>query len=306
MAQNYKPLTARDRKKIARFMNSLSYLHYFNILKGIALSRFEWEGMPESVDLDYLNEKLLSSDVSFFYEKDLQQYLALESVPAGGMNVYGKFPDREVIGMNGYTNKVNDKNSVLIRCSVSLYNDRMMTTLEGIQFFAAQLAEIDRAMIINVKKQKVPWILAIDEKMHITLDQIVEDSEDGVPVIPVDPNFENFVKVLNTQCALIAPQLFDLKKSVWQEALGFVGITNTSIEKRERVNTAEIEANDAGTIAQRYVALTPLVRACEDINKMYSDLKVSVHFHDNLTAELDGVSDQEQEGAEDDTEGFSE
>ena len=297
----YRPLNSKERKKIARYQNSLYYLHYFNILKGIALSRFEWQGMPESVDLDYLSEQLLSKDVSFLFEEGLGEYLALESDPIGSPNVYGKFTDREVIGQNGYTRKVNDKDSVLIRCTLSTYNNRLMTPLEGIQFYAAQLAEIDRGIIQNVKKQKLPWIIAADPKMNITFDNLVEDSEDGVPVITVDPNFEQFVKVLNTHCEFIAPAMFNLKKSVFQEALGFLGVTNTSIEKRERVNAAEIEANDAGTVAQRYMALVPLVRACNKINKMYPDLHVSVRFRDNLTAELDGESDDER-GEEDDIE----
>lgn len=283
----------RQRKTKARIENTIAYLHYFNRLKNLAVTRFEWLRMPEEIDIEYLNSVLLNNVALFFHDDELEQYLALERTTFSGINVYGRPQEYFVNAVNGYHRSLKASECVPIKCTPTRANEVSLTTLEGIQYYATQLAEIDRTMFVNIKRQKSPWLLEGDENLISTVEKMFELIDENVPMIPVDSDFNKLVQVLNTNAPFIAPQLYDLKKSVWQEALDFLGITNSSIEKRERVNVSEIEANNAGTVMSRYVILQPLKQACEKINKMFG-LDVDVEFRDNVEASIDGTNDDEE------------
>lgn len=264
--------------------------HYADRLTELAMSCFEWKGLPESCDSAFLEKTLFENGKVLFFEDDVLGHLTLPCSTVGDLNVYGIEKTRHVNAINGYNTTRTDKNSVII------YNNYMKeSSLADVSFYARKLAEIDRTIDINVNRQKTPLIILCDEKQKITVRKLYEDYEGNEPVIFGEKALGNEIKVLKTDAPYVAQQLYDLKQSVWQEALTCLGIPNSSIEKRERVNSAEIEANNAGTVAMRYPRLEMRKQACEKINKMFG-LNVSVEFRDNMTAGNDAVNDEHKEG----------
>lgn len=298
MASNSKPLNSKQRRKIAAISNTVAFLHYQSLLKELAMVRGEWKELPEEINVDYVNESMLEYDQVFFRDEDVDEYIVLRCVLEGPLDVYGVPIYREAYGMNGYHRRLDKTNSVLIKCKPCRIGDTIVTPMQAINYYAQHLAEYDRAIVANVKKQKIPWILSGDKKAEEAIDRLFEDTDNGVPFVQADVDFEKYIKAINLTAPLVAPQLYVLKQSVMQEALMCLGIPNSSIEKKERVNTREVEANNSGTIMYRYVVLDPVTRACNQINKMFG-LNVSYEFRNNVDASIDGTNDEDADMEED-------
>ena len=61
------------------------------------------------------------------------------------------------------------------------------------------------------------------------------------------------------------------------EALTFLGINNANTDKKERLITDEVKANDEQLYVARQVMLNARKQACEEINKMFG-LNIDVEF----------------------------
>ena len=87
-----------------------------------------------------------------------------------------------------------------------------------------------------------------------------------------------------TGAPLVAPALQQLKQTIWNDALESLGIANHGADKKERVNTLEIQANQGGTIASRYSGLIAREQACDAVNKMFGT-DIGVRYREEVTPE---------------------
>lgn len=289
---------SRQRKKFANISNTVAFLHYQTLLKELAMVRGEWKELPEEINVDYVNESMLEQDQVFFRDEDLDAYVVLRCVLEGPLDVYGVPVNRVAYGMNGYHRTFDKTNSVLIKCKPCRIGNKLVTPMQAINYYAQLIAEIDRTIVTNLKRQKLPWLLSGDSKALATIEALFEDIDTNVPFVQVDKDFSKYIEAINLQAPLVAPQLYVLKQSYMQEALMCLGIPNSSIEKKERVNTREVEANNSGTVMYRYVLLDPVTRACKEINKMFG-LNVSYEFRNNVDAAIDGTNDEDADEEED-------
>ena len=92
-------------------------------------------------------------------------------------------------------------------------------------------------------------------------------------------------KVLKTDAPFVARNLYDLKVQYWNEALTYLGISNTNIQKKERLISDEVTRAMGATIASRYSRLNARREAVEKINKMFG-LNIEVNYREDYR-ELD-------------------
>ena len=71
----------------------------------------------------------------------------------------------------------------------------------------------------------------------------------------------------------------------WNEALTYLGISNVTIEKKERLISDEVARANGGTIASRYSPLEARKDACEKIREMFGT-EISVTFRDDINTDL--------------------
>src|SRR5699024_10286316 len=64
-------------------------------------------------------------------------------------------------------------------------------------------------------------------------------------------------------------ELLKAKQTVWAEIMTYFGIENTNISKAERVQSAEVEANNGQIEANRLIRLNCRREACRQINRKY-------------------------------------
>ena len=250
-------------------------LYYFRLME-LSMSMFEWINLPDSVDPRFLELCLFGEGQAVFFEDDVLGYLALQCATGGELNVYRIPTKRKAYATSGYQKDLTDKNSVII-FNNELHTNSMLPVLD----YAQKLWDLDRSIIVNAKAQKTPVAILCNEKQRLSLKQVYEQYEGNQPFIFGNDTLDlKQIQVVKTDAPFVADKLYQLKTQIWNEALTYLGISNTNVQKKERLITEEAIRNMGGTIASRYSRLNSRKRACEEINKMFN-LNIDVQFRED-------------------------
>ena len=156
------------------------------------------------------------------------------------------------------------------------------------ELFALRLYEAERTAEVNIKAQKTPVLLLMDEKQRLTMENLYSQYEGNRPVIFGDKNSlgENVIKAINTQAPFIADKIIDYKKEIWNEALTFLGINNIMVDKKERLITDEANSNNELINLNLQSYLAPREEACRQFNEKFgftgTDKEISVRVRSDL------------------------
>lgn len=270
--------------------NVMSYNQYLMRLTELAISVFEWEGLPKTVDARYIELKLFEVGSMVYFNDDVIGDLCLECIPSGRLNVYGEPVIRRAYsGYNNYSMMLKESNSVII------WNNYLRTnSVADVMTFARRLSALDRIIDVNTNAQKTPVMVQGTEKQRLTLINLYKEFDGNTPFIFGDSNLDlNTLKVLKTDAPFISDKVYELKVQIWNEALTYLGISNLNIQKKSRLITDEVQRNQGGTIASRYSRLKSRQQAAEKINEMFGS-DISVDYSEGMiedTGEEGGVSE---------------
>lgn len=275
-------------RKKTNFSSSLlknmhSYYDYYSWLEQIALTSFKWDNVPLSVDKRFLELCLFESGMCVFFKDELIsdteecQYLALNCLIDGGLNVYNVPIKRIAYASNGYQKPLTIEDSVII------YNNYLRTSdREVITGYAQRLYNLDRAIDVNANAQKTPILLQCDETQKLSVLNAYKEFDGNAPVIMSGKNFDlNTFQSLSTNAPYVADELYELKVKIWNEALTYLGVANISQQKRERMLVDEVLRQQGGVLASRNSRLLARQEACEMINNKFN-LNISVSFRDGM------------------------
>ena len=259
------------------FKNDDTFIFYYNRLKELAISMFEWKNLPDTIDERFLELLLFDYGSAIFFKDDVIGDLVLQYTNRGKLDLYRVPIYRRAFGINGYSKELDNTNSVII------YNNMLKTnTVKACTFYARKLWNIDMTFDINIHAQKTPIVIVCDENQKLTFENLYKQYIGNEPVIFGSKDLDvKSVQVLNTQAPWLGQQLLELKNSTFAEALTYLGISNTSYVKKERMLKDEIIRNQGGTYASRNSRLIMRQKACDEINEMFGT-NISVEIRKDL------------------------
>lgn len=273
---------SKKRANITEFENSLllnnrTYYQYVDRLTQLAISRIIWHELPDTVDERYLELHLFTDGQMIYFNDEVIGNLCLNCTMTGRFDVYG-YPilRRAYSAYNNYNKMLKPDNSVVI------FNNLLRTnSILDVKMFALRLYNIDRTIDINVNAQKTPVLIVCDESERLTMQNVYKQWQGNEPVIKGDKNLNvKGITVLKTDAPFVADKLYELKCNIWNEALTYLGISNITVNKKERLITDEVERNQGGVLANRYPFLNPREKAVEQINKMFGT-NISVEYRED-------------------------
>ena len=275
------------------YMNNRTYMQYYHRLTELALSMFEWQNLPKTVDQRFLEMCLFSDGMCVFFEDEVLGYLGLRCMIGGKLNVYQIPTDRRAYATNGYQKELDGTNSVII------FNNYLHTnSMLDVEMFSKRLYNLDRAIDVNANAQKTPVLIQCDESQRLTMKNLYKQYEGNEPFIFGSKGLDaNGLKVLQTGAPYVADKLYELKTQIWNEALTYLGISNINVVKKERMITDEVTRNQGGTVASRYSRLESRRQACKQINEMFG-LDIWVEYREDFQ----DVEEQENENEEEEEE----
>ena len=267
----------RDSEAI--ITNNIVFGHYYRRLKELALSMFEWKNLPESVDSRFLEDSLFRDGFCAFFKDEVMDYLCLKTMIGGELDVYNIPKLRTAYASNGYNRTLNKDNSVLI------FNNMIHTdSITDIKMFARRLCECDRTIDVNIKAQKTPMMITCDEKQRLTMKNMYAQYDGNEPFIFGDKDLDlKKVQALITGAPFVADKIHETKMQIWNEAMTYLGISNVSMVKRERLVTDEVSRNMGAVVMSRYSRLNERKEACKKINEMFG-LNIDVEYRSDIQA----------------------
>lgn len=267
-------------------MNSLTVNDYYDRLRTIGLSLFEWENLPDSCNARFLEQTLYTYGRALFIYDDELGHLNMRCTPSGQLNNYD-----EPVSYNAYST-VYSKDFKREDCVLIRNNLLERPTDNSIVLFATRLTEAERTIDTNIKAQKTPVLIRCDDKDRLTMKNLYKNYEGNEPFILGAKSLDvDSLKVLKTDAPFVADKLQIYKQQIWNEALTFFGINNVHTEKRERLITDEVNANNEIISINAQAMLLTRKEACKLINEMY-DLDVSVKLRTFADEKIEDVTEE--------------
>lgn len=255
----------------AAALNMAVFSDYYKRLRLLALSLFEWENLPESMNERFLEQCLYWYGKAAIVNDATLGIINTKCTPSESLNIYGEATEYHCYS-TGYDADFSLDDMVYVR-----NNLEALPTDATIQLFAQRLYEAERTIDINIKAQKTPVIILCDEKQRLTMKNIYMKYDGNEPVIYGKKGLDiDDIKVLRTDAPFVADKLEEYKRNVWSEALSFLGINNVMTEKKERLLTGEVDANNQMIDLSAQTMLLTRELAAEKFNKLWPGRDISV------------------------------
>lgn len=298
----------------------LTYIDYLERFKKIALSMFEWVNLPETMNERYLEECLYYFGQASLLKDSEYGFINTQCCTNGKINIYGLPTSLHCYSFGYDTDKklytgVKDEKAQEDSC-ILVMNSRQrnpIPTHTTIELFAQRLSEAEKTCDVNIKAQKTPILVVVDDTQRLTMENLYAQYDGNKPVIFGDKNQlqSGVLKSINTGAPYVVDKLIDYKKEIWNEFLTFMGINNVLVDKKERLVTDEANANNEVVNLNLQSFLIPRQEACRQFNELFgltgTDKEISVKVRSDLYNVIKNeesiISDYNHNGINDEEEG---
>lgn len=274
-----------------RFINSQlnnykTYLMYRRQLLSLAENVFEFKGLPEFIDVSYLNAQLvINGSIAFFYD-DILGLLALPYSNFGGLDVYGRPKQIQVYSNTGYNKKLNYGEFVIM-----YDNNGHYPLLADIIQYAERIAMNTRTSDINISQQRTPRFWKTKTENLKSIQDLVNNVDSNAETVISYDNLDLDDTTLVLEPApFVADKIDQHQEKIWNEFLRLIGISNLSYQKKERNIKDEINAMQGGTIASRFSRFEPRQRAVQQINNKFN-MNIEVSYYDGVPSTIEEPED---------------
>ena len=254
-------------KSFAKQMNNRVFNDTYIDLMLIAKSVFEWINLPNGMNEKWIEDYLFSEGSCVFFKDKTKGYMITSYTPEGNLNHYNEEIYLRPVANNYDNDKVLENN---IDCVIIKNNDLSLPTAPTIQIYAHKLTTIDRTIDVNILAQKTPVIISCTEKERQSLINFMDKRNDNEPVIFVtDKMSREGIKVDDLKVPMVFKELELQKHMVRNEIMTRLGVNNANQDKKERLVTDEVQANNEQVEACFNTMLKARQKACEDINRIF-------------------------------------
>ena len=296
-------------------INLMTYYDYLNRFEKVARNVFEWVNLPTSMNADYLEKCLYYYGQAVFIKDKNYGFINLKASDSGDINIYDLPTKLHCYSNNYQTNrKLYISNEGLTEeqriakenqeCILVRNTWDRIPTYGTMNLFAMRLYEAERTSDTNLKAQKTPILLIVDEKQRLLLENLYSQFDGNKPFIFGDKLQldKGLIQAIKTDAPFLLDKLQDYKKEIWNEALTFLGINNIMVDKKERLITDEANSNNELINLNLQSFLAPRKLACEQFNEKFGlkgtekeiDVRVRSDLHNVIKNVQSTVSDYKE------------
>ena len=268
---------------------STTYFYYFRALFRKAMSIYEFTGIPENWDYDYMLSKLLAN--GFITITDTALGVIPLECGVSGINVYNH-PTTVIIAnpVLGNLERTIDEDCALVKIS---YDYRGI--LDIVSRYATLLAECDSSISVNLMNSKVAFIGLVESKAQANSMKAMYDMiTAGNPAVFVKGSQINSDTILYNHVKenFVAGDIQMLKRKIMSEFLTEIGVNNANTDKRERLTDNEVEANDSEIQLNAGYWLENIKEGIEVANNMFG-LNIGVELKNTVNTEEEVITNDD-------------
>ena len=143
--------------------NSEIYQHYRERLINLALSQFEWHGLPDTCDRLYFEKCLLFSGKACMCKPTMTDFwLSLDYIYKGTLDVYGYPTDIRGVGFGSHNLIETDEWEILFD------NMTMTSLMPKIDLYARLLWEVHNTYRSNLQQQITPYLILTEKNQELS------------------------------------------------------------------------------------------------------------------------------------------
>ena len=261
--------------------NSAAFSYYCRALFRKAMSIYDFDGIPEGWDLDYMLSKLLAR--GFITITDTEVGVIPLECGISGINVFNH-PTTVIVAnpVLGNFERTIGEDCALVKIA---YDYRGI--LDTIYRYASMLAECDCSISVNLMNSKVAFIGLVESKQTANSMKLMYDEiSKGTPAVFVKGSQINQDTILYNHVKenFVASDIQLLKRKIMSEFLTEIGVNNANTDKRERLTDNEVEANDSEIQLNAGYWLDNIREGLEIANQLYG-LNLSINLKDTFNTE---------------------
>lgn len=261
-------------------LNNSSYFYYYKKLQKMIYSIFKIENVPESWSLPYIKEALVNNGV-FVVTNTPAGILALKT-GYSGINVYNQ-PTEFIITnpvLDNIEGKIDDDGVMVY---LSIVDGKYEPLAPLINRYATLLSEIDASLQTTLINSRVAHIFTANSTAQLkAMQKMYDEISTGKPAVFVrkngleeDASHAEFSNVKNTY---IGTELLDTKRTIMNEFLTEIGINNANTDKKERLISDEVNANNSEMMSNVEEWFNNLEECITKVNNKYNlNIKVSLN-----------------------------
>lgn len=256
-----------------RLIEAMRYGRMYNIVEELSIlfcNSVRYVGSAvNGVDADYITLRLLYQGCIGYVDAQQAERLGIESdwyeiIPVGTRNKYG-FPD--AYNLQYANNKGVIRSEVpydaihVIKANSKLYPWYLRFVSD-----AETIEKLETSMLINVQASRNTDIIPVkDEKTRLSINNFYDMARNGSPAVVVkDGDIADALRnKIENKTKFEAEKIQTLARTVWEEAVKRCGIVSANNFKRERVQTAEVNASACETIDYIYAMIDTFNRDAE-------------------------------------------
>ena len=298
MSRNENKSDIQHMKDILRTQLSAYY-------QNIAVSVFEWDGMPDQVMRIPRRqpEKQLYETGCFtmFRHEDSGQFFML---PVASMNIqknaYGEPSQWRAMALGELAApigalKLSPENAVLFR-----NNDTYTPSKPYVEELIKQLVNVEYTLRLNINAQKMPWSMRSNNYNIISNKNLFRQIYECEPIIYHDDMMTDELELIKTDAPVIMAELNDAYNVYDQRICEFLGIDCVARDKKERLTAEEADANDEKIDSIKKVKLEQRKEGCDLANDLWGiDLSVKLADYTKDPRDSEMKEDIEEGGNED-------
>ena len=281
-------------------VNDLTFTDYLNRFKKVALSVFEWVNLPKSMNAQWLEKCLYYNGMATLLKDKNYGFINTNCCSNGKLNIYGLPTNLNCYSFEYQTNRklytglmtglteAQKEAREFYECILVQNNWDRTPTAGSMELFALRLYEAERTADVNIKAQKTPVMVLVDEEQRLLMENLYSQYDGNRPFIFGDKKQlgSDVLRAIKTDAPYIADKIMDYKKEIWNEALTFLGINNIMVDKKERLITDEANSNNELINLNLQSYLAPRQEACRQFNEKFgltgTDKEISVRVRSDL------------------------
>lgn len=251
-----------ERKRRRRYVEDDGANQYVNEFVNTACDMVDITGLSPDVPKAFIIKSLIKKGRVAYLERndDSRGWYNAAPAPAKQPNRYGYYDTlflTQSNGLKGFYATVADGVKE-IRANAEAYP--LFITY---QKYATQLALCDRAINANLRASIMTRMLtATDETQKEELQIALSEMEDGLPLIVTD-DIRHAFEASDLSTDFIAREIIDVRSAIWADAAVRLGTISGNQYKKERVQSAEVDASVAETIDSVYIMVNTFNEDCE-------------------------------------------
>lgn len=248
----------------------------------LALTRYEWVGLPDTVDSLFLERVLLFKGWATiaFPEKRKKRGLwyAARCLTDSALGIYDRPTKWIAYNRDQLRFSVTPRNGVLVYDNVN-----RTPILNALDLCARELVDIEKTRQMNRFHQKVPYILVTPPDMELSAIQMLNQVMSGNPATVANPLTKELEPYrLGIDVPYLGAELTAAEQNIWNRVYTLLGISNITY-KSERMIEDEVRSMSEPAGMMALSGLVERRRAAEYLNKRFG-FNISVVWRaDNIS-----------------------